>query len=822
MITLKRFQEDAVSSAVAVFEYMKSVLNDAGAEAQNREIAIHDNGYILIEAPTGAGKTLIAGHIVERVSGNDNIVWFWFAPFKGVVDQSAAFLREQFQGLRLRTLAEDRNPIGTRSGDVFVTTWSSVATRIRDRRSVRVTGEQNESIDDLIVSLREQGYRIGVVVDEAHHTFHGENQAAIFFRTVLKPEYTILVTATPDDKDLEDLKERMQIANIHRISISREDAIGTDKSEGLIKRGIRAIAWRLQEGSEVSVDFERTALQAGAFQHRIIKAELEKAKINLTPLMLVQVDSSAKSIERAKQHLLELNFKESQIAIHTANEPDANLLSLANDESREVLIFKMAVALGFDAPRAWTLVSMRAAKDEDFGVQLVGRLLRVHRRLQGKVVSDILQYGYVMLSNIEAQGGLDAAGQRINRIRTQYASVSPTTVILIDGSTPMVQSSDVGSQLQILPLAPKGSTFVLPPDKVLYARTEGDTSQMMLGDELPELETLESSAVKKTIQQMLSSTMVLKQPEFEYPLRGSVPTVFKTQKLPDDVDVTEEECAAHFVVDAEDLLDSLNNSEHVKVVVRTLDVFTSQIELEYRIAAPDPERISRRAYQALNEGGFFSPKALRKALLERLAPMLQSKGVEDVQDSAQASKWLNVLLAQRPDLLREARKKAMAAKVEVLQAAPLPPTLSSSTPLEKSRLNIYGAYPSQMNTWERNFAEFLDDDDSQIIQWWHRNEPRKPWSINVLMENGEGFYPDFIVGIKARPTENGGLLADTKYAYETAKELPKLLADHAVYGGVLIITINPGNKKWSIAGLDPLTHQPRIIQPFRIMDAAKY
>jgi hypothetical protein len=482
----------------------------------------------------------------------------------------------------------------------------------------------------------------------------------------------------------------------------------------------------------------------------------------------------------------------------------------------------MAVALGFDAPRAWTLVSMRAAKDEDFGVQLVGRLLRVHRRLQGKVVDDVLQYGYVMLSNIEAQGGLDAAGQRINRIKTQYAAVSPTSIILVDGSTPMVQSFDGGPQLQILPLTPKGATFVLPPDKVLYARTGSDSDQMMLGDEQPEEENLESSAAKKTIQQMLSSTMVLKPAEYEYRLRDAVPTVFKTQKLPDDVDVTEEECAAHFIVNVEDLYDSLTSSERVKVVVRKLDVFTSQIEMAYGIAVPDPVRISRRAYQALNEGGFFSPKALRKALLERLAPMLQSKGVEDAQDTEQVSKWLNALLAQRPDLLREARKKAMAAKVEILQAAPLPTSLSSLTPLESSRLNIYGAYPSHMNTWERGFAEFLDADDSQIVQWWHRNEPRKPWSINVLLETGEGFFPDFILGIKARPTEEGGLLADTKYAYETARELPKLLADHGAYGRVLIITINTGNKKWSIAGLDPLTHLPRIIEPFRIMDAAKY
>ena len=147
-------------------------------------------------------------------------------------------------------MTADRNPVGTRSGDVFVTTWGLVATRVRDRRSVRVSGEQNESVDDLIISLRDQGYRIGVVVDEAHHTFKGENQAAIFFRSVLKPEYTILVTATPDDKDLDDLKQRMQVRNIHKVGISRADAVGNKDEEGLVKRGVKAIAWRVEEGSD--------------------------------------------------------------------------------------------------------------------------------------------------------------------------------------------------------------------------------------------------------------------------------------------------------------------------------------------------------------------------------------------------------------------------------------------------------------------------------------------------------------------------------------------------------------------------------------------
>jgi hypothetical protein len=49
-----------------------------------------------------------------------------------------------------------------------------------------------------------------------------------------------------------------------------------------------------------------------------------------------------------------------------------------------------------------------------------------------------------------------------------------------------------------------------------------------------------------------------------------------------------------------------------------------------------------------------------------------------------------------------------------------------------------------------------------------------------------GIFRDFIVGIEAHPTDAGGLLADTKYAYDTNRELPKILAAHASYGRVLL------------------------------------
>jgi type III restriction enzyme len=182
---------------------------------------------------------------------------------------------------------------------------------------------------------------------------------------------------------------------------------------------------------------------------------------------------------------------------------------------------------------------------------------------------------------------------------------------------------------------------------------------------------------------------------------------------------------------------------------------------------------------------------------------------------------LDDLLWQRPGLLREAYKRAVAAKAIVTAAEEIPPAIESEIELATSRLNVYGCYPP-MNGWERAFAEHLDADDTETVLWWHRNEPHKAWAINVLMDNGQPFYPDFIVGIRERPTEDNGLLADPKEAYSRTKELPKLAAEHEAYGKVLILTKENEKERWEIATWDEKGEKPVIAGAFRLSEAKGY
>lgn len=810
-LTLKDFQNEAVDSGVALFSAAKELLDAAGGNRERREKAIGHNGYLLVEAPTGSGKTLMAGTIVERFSAVEDVVWFWFAPFKGVTGQTTASLREQFHGLRLRELSDDRAAEMCRGGDVFVTTWQSVAARSKESRNIRRDGDMNPSIDTLVDSLRLQGMRIGVVVDEAHHGFGKGTQASEFFHEILRPEYTVLITATPDDKEIKHFEKAMRIPELQRIRVSRPDAV----QAGLIKMGVKCAAYFVEPDKRSLVDLEATALRDGVAAHRQIKRKLEELNIPLVPLMLVQADSKKGSIEKLKGKLVKMGFSEDQIAVHTAKEPDADLLALANDEQREVLIFKMAVALGFDAPRAFTLVSMRASRDPDFGVQLVGRILRVHRRLQSKSpknLPDELNFGYVFLADAEMQEGLDLAGQRINAIQTEYAKASSSTVVMRIGEQVSVSDVDKSGQvnfaLQMEDRRSESYPTEPPPDEKTDRGRGFDLKGFFDGDVHSEKPGVDYGS--RTVEKAGKAGV------YRYALRDNMPRCFKTQTVCAENEVTEEDCAQRFVVDTRDLFEALKN--RVPVEKRTLDVFTHEIQQEMNFSADlSPEQASREAQKVLLKNKTFDPRELRKALLKKLASVMREEAMAEAEHPDQVAYFLDVILATHRELLYEAQKKAHAVHAEISEAEELPAELAWAEPLPTSPRNVYGILPPGLNNWERAFSEMLDSDSNNIVSWWHRNEPRKPWSVNVLMPDGRGFYPDFVIGIEGRSREDGVLLADPKMGYARAEEAPKILAEHGVYGRVLILFKD--GVRWMTVGYDEKARKPIVEREFRLADA---
>ncbi|MFE5321653.1 DEAD/DEAH box helicase [Paenibacillus sp. NPDC056579] len=815
---LKRFQIDAVNNGTAV---LKTCLTELGklkktsnSYTSNRKLVISDAGSLLFEAPTGSGKTLMAGHIVEKITlfckskGLPGIIWFWFAPYTGLIDQAIRTINTEFVTLCPKNPSFERDVESLKSGDVFVTTWASVAVINEASRKARKETELMPSIDQLIEYAKAKGYYIGAVVDEAHHSFRGQTQAFDFYNKILSPELTILITATPRDKDIDSFKKETSILNLRKITVSRQQAI----EDNLIKEGVKVAVFKVPSDLESLIDFKLTALKQGVATHQKIKEKLSASGQAMVPLMLVQVDSDPNSVEQTIHWLKGMGFRtdgnDRLIRVHTADEPDRYLSAIAADESVEVLIFKMAVATGFDAPRAFTLVSFRTSRDEDFGVQIVGRILRVDRRLQNiPNLMPELNYGYVFLSDNSNQTGLTNAAQRINQVKTELAPVA-SNVKIIDVDYSQLEMNITNTVNLYTDSKSEQDTIDIKltiPQNVTSADNYDDfldTKNSLIQESLFSEWGFIDVANEETNSQ--NSNDKKHKGHFRYDFNTSlgVPTTFKKAVLSvNNIDIVRQ-IVGRFRFDEKALLVAQQNA--TSIIKEEVEIFGNKKERPEEIRADLAQKeIDAKAQLVLltaDDLDVVNIRELHTALGQQLYKEAERRGIDHLFNTEEKLRdGLHKILALRPEQLRRSISETVSQYTISKDAEEIPRFIFSFEPLEPARLNIYGVFPSDLNSWERPFAEYLDNDVSGTILWWHRNPVRKPFSVSIPLPGQPDFYPDFIVGVEGRSRGNGMLLIETKRIINDQERnaLVKAQAEHPDYAKVMM-TYWDEQREWRV------------------------
>ena len=358
-------------------------------------------------------------------------------------------------------------------------------------------------------------------------------------------------------------------------------------------------------------------------------------------------------------------------------------------------------------------------------MQLVGRILRVHRRLQGRsrqpsTLPEPLRYGYVFLADPEAQTAVDLAGQRINQIQTEYAKVSPTTIaVRVGGQPPMVQLAGAGGQLGL---------FQTPPTTPDEAEAESAADEFTTGANFDfgkffgESVNVSGDADAET--KRVPGTLAT----YRYALRAGMPRRFKTVvSAPNEV--TEEDCANRFLISTRELFDALKS--RIKVERKTLDVFTGQLALDFVGAALEPRRAAWLAQEALKKAGDFDARELRFALLRKAEAVMREEFMDEADDPEKVKHLLDVLLTVHPELLAAAQRATRATTAMLADADDPPPEMESAEALPHSPRNVYGVLPADLNSWERGFVQVLEHDANAVVQWWHRNLPGKDWSVKI-------------------------------------------------------------------------------------------
>lgn len=690
-VTPLEFQTKHIGALVARFEDLKATYVALGPKPDPKQLtAARQNGAcVMLQAPTGIGKTLMACEVLAEFSTKDRVIWFWFAPFTGVLTQARSSLGRQAPTLNLLSIESDRNPDKLSDGSIFVLSWQTVAARSKESRLARQDGDAGWSIDDLIVAARAQGYRIGVVVDEAHHGFVSATEAGRFFSQVLAPDYVLLMTATPRDSDA----AKFATLTGYRIGPPNEWA-SVSRTEGveaqLLKRSIKAARFISQNADDAQlVAYEEVALSECAAMHRVIKKTLADEGIPLTPLMLVQVPNGGQAIKDAKAYLTTvLKFPESAVREHTANEPDPNLEALANDPSVEVILFKMAIATGFDAPRAYTLAALRGTRDVDFGVQVVGRIMRVHRSLQGRLhtLPKLLSYGYVFLANSASQEGLLNAAAQINQMPEQMAQAAASTVVTVVAGEPVVQVVKPGQSFTLLPQQEN------PPLPVLSSAEAGvkpDVPQLpLLTKQAPLFQVLSTPPSGFSPGYSEGYTTLTKafeldaqdEQQFLYKRREGTPGALVTETLPAVPEDFEDR-----LVSCIDFSKVLGDRLKVrsKMTERTTDVFDAANEVEDRdvwaqVSAP---MIAEKARQLAFAFDDVDRREMLQALKKRFRETLVAEGHVPPASDEELTHQLELVLVRNPNLVKDAHKRMRAEQVQTASVH-LPEILSSDIPLE--------------------------------------------------------------------------------------------------------------------------------------------
>ncbi|MBS7806302.1 DEAD/DEAH box helicase family protein [Variovorax sp. PCZ-1] len=441
----------------------------------------------LLRSPTGSGKTFMLTRALQQISSARPTLWLWFVPYVNLVAQTVDSIDSEGAGLIAVQLTSALNEQPAASL-VLISTVQGVASA-KDRKAGYTSTEDDErrSLASYIGRAKAQGLQIGCVVDEAHIALKSTTEFGQFVQW-LSPDHLLMATATPKDDKLSQFITASGYSHYETFSVSRADVV----RERLNKAWIETVVYDLRDSMQSVTDLKLTVLRRAWRRNQRIAQELQARGLATVPLLLVQVGNGDEAIGEAQDFLMrELGVPAHAIGMHSADEPDPVMMAaIANDSSKQALIFKQSAGTGFDAPRAFVLASTKPVNDPDFAAQFIGRVMRVAPELQrvfpdAAAVPAELDTAYVFLANAEAQAGFAEAANAIKAVkselegqtealhlrRTAYGGVALTN--RVTDQTPLTYD------LSLLPMMAANGAVLQP--EAAQAKPSGELNALPLG-----------------------------------------------------------------------------------------------------------------------------------------------------------------------------------------------------------------------------------------------------------------------------------------------------------------------------------------------------
>ena len=331
---------------------------------------------LVFKAPTGSGKTVTVAEYLKRLAdapdGRKPLAYIWAAPRqlhtqskKKLADyyaDSHALECSEFEDLDDRQIGED---------EILFFNWESV--RQEDNIYIR-DNEQENNLSTIIDRTREEGREIVLIIDESH--YHAQSETSQGLIRMIAPKLTIEVSATPVMAD-PDKVVSVDIDDVRKAAIIKKSIS--------LNPGFKNVLERSRVASALSESTDEIVLREALQKRQDLAARYKKAGVEINPLLLIQLpdrrgqteDEMLLRIERILADKYDISVKNGKLGFYLAERKDNREHVEEQNNPVEVLIFKQAIALGWDCPRAQVLALFRQWQSVSFSIQTVGRIMRM-------------------------------------------------------------------------------------------------------------------------------------------------------------------------------------------------------------------------------------------------------------------------------------------------------------------------------------------------------------------------------------------------------------------------------------------------------------
>ena len=377
MIVLKPYQDKAVSDLYSAAAYL---LQKAG------------NKVVVFKAPTGSGKTIMMAEFLRKLvaeNTTDTVLSFvWAAPRQLHIQSHEKLEHYYYENKALKcSFFEDLVDKNLNENEILFLNWES----INKKDNIYIRENENDfNLSSVLQNTRDQGRQVILIIDESH--FSTNTEIATGLRDMINPKLTIEVSATP-------VFQGDQLVSVDREDVIQDEmikkyvVINQEFKNDILAKSLNEISVKPKETTN-----EFIIVEALKKREQLVK-EFASTSSTVNPLMLIQLPDRTAGYENLKDEIItilkkhKITVENGRLAIYLS-EDKKNLETISiNDDAVDVMIFKQAIAIGWDCPRAHILVMLREMHSFVFTIQTVGRILRMPELKH--YASDSLNVGYI-------------------------------------------------------------------------------------------------------------------------------------------------------------------------------------------------------------------------------------------------------------------------------------------------------------------------------------------------------------------------------------------------------------------------------------------